>query len=229
MPNWCDNSVTLYHEDKSKIDALAEEMEKKNATNQSMACPFQHLHPRPEDQEENWYDWNVNNWGTKWEASIIDWSRDDDNTITIYFESAWSPPIALYDYLTDNDWDVNALYHEPGMGYAGMYNNGSDEYYEYNPADKDSIDSLPSDVIDFAGLENAHNEYVTNLLEEEWGDAERTEWIEAKTSPILEGWYEVSTTSWEFPHFMQFVNGEWDCYDPTCVKQWRGLANNPNV
>lgn len=228
MPNWCDNSVTLSHTDKSKIDALDVEMSKKNDDGHSIAEPFQHLRPRPESEEENWYDWNVNYWGTKWDASVIDWNRDDDNTITIYFESAWSPPTALYEYLVENDWQVNALYHEPGMGYAGMFNTEyGDDYYEYNCADKESIENLPEDVVCFAGLENAYEEHIKQELEDNWADAERTDWINAKINPSADGWYEVTTKSWDFPQFIEFKNGNWDCYEPKNVKQWRGLADNP--
>lgn len=222
MPNWCDNSMRLHHEDKTKIDALEAEMSKKNADGHSMAQPFQHLHPNPTGEWE--YDWSVSNWGTKWDANIIDWSRDDDNELTIYCDTAWGPPIALYDHLVENGWNVEALYHEPGMAFAGMYSNGNDDCYEYDVSDKDSIDNLPSDIVEFAGLENSHREWMISELDTNWADAERTDWISAETPPIRDGWYEVSTTGWEFAHFMEFSNGSWDCYDPKDVIKWRGLT-----
>ena len=206
MPNWCDNSVSLYHADKSKIDALAEEMSKKNEDGHSMAQPFQHLRPSPGGEWD--YDWSVSNWGTKWDASIIDWSRDDDNNITIYFESAWSPPTTLYEYLAEEGWGVEAMYHEPGMGFAGMYTDaGGDEYYEYDVTSKSSIDELPSDLIDFAGLENAHQDWIISDLEETWGDAERTEWHSVDVAPERDGYYEVTTEGWDFPQFMKWDGG----------------------
>lgn len=229
MPNWCDNSVTLYNEDAEKISALAEEMGKVGEDNRSMAQPFQHLRPRPET-EEDWYNWNLSNWGTKWDASIIDWSKDDENTVTIYFESAWGPPVTLYDYLSENGWIVNALYHEPGMCFAGMYSpDGGDYYYEYDVTDPDFLDSLPGDVIEFANLFDAHEDWVRRELEDNWADAERSEWRNAKVDPKIEGWYEVSTKTWTEPHFVHFKDGEWDTWDPKSVKKWRGLAENPEM
>lgn len=230
MPNWCDNSVTLYHEDKTKIDALAEEMNKKNDEGRSMACPFNHLRPQPPEVKEGdgWYEWNCSNWGSKWDADIIDWDRQDDNTIWICFNSAWSPPIALYNYLTEEGWKVDAMYHESGMSFAGMYSDGIDDYYEYDITDPDFLDHLPSDIVDFAGLEDAHRDWVISNLGDEWEGAERTEWFKAKTKPVNEGWYEVTTKGWNFPHFMEFKNGEWDTYDPKIVIKWRGLAQDPN-
>lgn len=46
----------------------------------------------------NWYDWNVKNWGTKWNAYD---QNDERNTAdTIYFQTAWSSPIALIQELS---------------------------------------------------------------------------------------------------------------------------------
>lgn len=229
MPNWCDNSVTLYNEDVEKVSALAEEMGRENEEGKMTACPFQHLRPRPSDQEENWYEWNLSNWGTKWDASIIDWERRDDNEIWISFDSAWAPPIALYDYLTENGWNVEAIYHEPGMNFAGQYNNGIDNYYEYDVSDPDFLHSLPGEIIEFANLFDAHDEYIMRELEESWADAKRSEWNKVKHKPQIEGWYEVSTKAWDYPHFLKFKDGEWDTWDPKNVIKWRGLAEKPAV
>ena len=154
MPNWCDNSVTLRNDDKSKIDALDAEMSKKNEKGYSMAEPFNFLRPNPTGEWQ--YDWSCENWGTKWDANVIDWERQDDNTIWISFDSAWSPPTALYDYLFEEGWEVEALYHEPGMAYAGQYCDGSDDYYEYDITDLESIEELPEDIIEFADLRGQH-------------------------------------------------------------------------
>jgi hypothetical protein len=221
MPNWCDNSVTLYNEDVEKVSALAEEMGKENEEGKMIACPFQHLRPRPADQEENW--------GTKWDASIIDWERRDDNEIWISFDSAWAPPITLYDYLTENGWNVEAIYHESGMNFAGQYNNGIDNYYEYDVSDPDFLHSLPGEIIEFANLFDAHDEYIMRELEENWADAKRSEWNKVKHKPQIEGWYEVSTKAWDYPHFLKFKDGEWDTWDPKNVIKWRGLAEKPAV
>ena len=52
-----------------------------------------------------------------------------------------------------------------------------------------------------------------NQLEEEWGDAERTEWIDARVAPVRDGWYEVTTTGWDFTQFMEFKNGDQEILD----------------
>jgi len=231
MPNWCDNSMRLYHEDKTKIDALEAEMSKKNDDGHSMAEPFNHLRPRPADQEENWYDWNISNWGTKWDASIIDWSRDSDNELTIYCDTAWSPPITLYEYLNEQGWSVDAYYHEGGMAFVGKWSSeDGDDYYEYDITDGDSIESLPEDLIDFAGLEDAHQEWLISEMQDQWGDAERTEWHSMDVKPVRDGWYEIKTQygDWENVEFAEF-EGDWKLYNTEKTKGWRGLAEDPNA
>lgn len=54
-----------------------------------------------------WYDWNINNWGTKWDIIF-----DENNETTIestdngyqmvwYFETAWSPALPVYDKMSE--------------------------------------------------------------------------------------------------------------------------------
>lgn len=44
----------------------------------------------------DWYDWNVREWGTKWDACESYVSRDDDLNASISFETAWSPPEPIF-------------------------------------------------------------------------------------------------------------------------------------
>ena len=40
----------------------------------------------------DWYGWQINNWGTKWNASNVYWSDDD----FVSFNTAWSTPFDLF-------------------------------------------------------------------------------------------------------------------------------------
>jgi hypothetical protein len=224
MPNWCYNSVTLSHEDTTKIDSLAEELSKEETE------PFQHLRPRPVEHEEDWYGWNCNNWGTKWDINPMDWERDGDNTITINFDSAWSPPIAMYEFLESEGWEVRALYHEPGMGFAGRYEDGFDEYYEMDWTDRESVENLPEDILDFSNaLEDLEN-YEESQLEEKLSELERTEWYNVSINPSVDGKYEVTTTAWDFPQYCNYTDGKWSRWDGDDVEvvKWRGLIEEYN-
>ena len=232
MPNWCQNVAYIDHEDKQKIDFMVEELDKKEPQ------LFNSVMPRPVEEEENWYDWNVNNWGTKWDASVYDWGREDANTIWVNYDTAWSPPTALYEYIVEQGWEVDAVYYEPGMGYGGVYTtDGGDDYYEYDLSDPESIEELPSDLIEFGYLRTKSEEHIIYLLEEEWGDAERTEWYPMEICPVRDGWYEVQYKNSQYaadPNGLnvQFVKYdellEWDFWNTELMVGWRGLAKDPN-
>jgi hypothetical protein len=145
MPNWCSNQVTLTGP-KEKIDQLIVELQKSDDIN----TPYEILNvlrPRPADQEEDWYSWNVSNWGTKWDVNIGGYEIIDENTVSFTFDSAWSPPTALYDFLQEEGWTVDGYYYEPGIGYCGHYEDGFDDYYEYGGKSADEVaEMIPSDL-----------------------------------------------------------------------------------
>jgi hypothetical protein len=220
MPNWCYNAVTLSNTDKTKIDEL------ESVLSDDKAEIFMHLCPRPADQEEEWYAWNVNNWGTKWDVTPHDWDRDGDNTITMNFDSAWSPPLALYEHLESNGWEVRAYYHEPGMGFAGRFEDGHDDYYELDWTDRESVENLPEDILDFSNaLEDLEN-YEQEQLEESLVELERTEWYPISVAPVKDGRYEVTTKAWPYPQYCDYTDGNWGRWDgdELEVVQWRGLT-----
>jgi hypothetical protein len=58
-----------------------------------MTGPGSLLEENPNDRISNhWYDWNVRNWGTKWDVGgDVDFERDG-NDLIYRFPTAWSPP-----------------------------------------------------------------------------------------------------------------------------------------
>lgn len=40
---------------------------------------------------DNWYDWNIKNFGTKWDASATEFDCDEGH-FNVWFDTAWSPP-----------------------------------------------------------------------------------------------------------------------------------------
>lgn len=144
MPNWCNNYATITGP-KDQIDELIVECKKSDEPNESYEI-LNKLRPRPVNEEENWYDWNISNWGTKWDINLAGYEVVNENTITLSFDTAWSPPIALYEFLIENNWEVDAYYYEPGMGFCGHYD-GSDEYYEYGGMSADEAEEhIPDDL-----------------------------------------------------------------------------------
>jgi hypothetical protein len=130
MPNWCLNNITVEHEDSAMVDRF------EKAYNEGKTC--EEFLPVPEGyyDDERWYDWCANNWGTKWDIG----AKGEDqglkatrvgNQVSASFDSAWAPPIGLYDKLFELGYNVKATYWEPGMAYCGIWDNGYDNYIEY--------------------------------------------------------------------------------------------------
>jgi hypothetical protein len=102
-----------------------------------LACtPCRFICPQPQDLKEDednggggWYEWNCEHWGTKWEASQLQLQNDeDDATIELSFETAWSPPISALDHWkTTNTYMPTTLkYIEHGCAFEGMWDDGED-------------------------------------------------------------------------------------------------------
>ena len=154
MPNWCNNSInisgstetirTLWDEANREGSGLLNAMKPmpKELDGTTSPTPQEgqagYKGPQPKiDGFDNWYDWRVQNWGTKWDIDPgegLEFTDNGDGTAQIsgWFESAWAPPIQAYDtFLDDMDGcSLTADYHEPGMDFAGFYDNGDDQYME---------------------------------------------------------------------------------------------------
>lgn len=91
---------------------------------------------------EDWYDWAVQNWGTKWNnADEVSCEQFSDTDIEYSFDTAWSPPLPvieeaakLFPKLT---FEIN--YEEPGMDFSGysIFENGELTGSEEHECDKD--------------------------------------------------------------------------------------------
>jgi hypothetical protein len=140
MPNWCNNTITLTGP-KEKITAIYAKAKKDDALLQQLKPMPKELDgttsPSPKEGKvqplvdgfDNWYDWRVQNWGTKWDVDMDGLELSDDGTtITGWFDSAWAPPIHAYEYfLTANeDCSINSYYYEGGMDFAGQWEDFAD-------------------------------------------------------------------------------------------------------
>ena len=154
MPNWCNNQVEISHDDVTKMEALVA------AINDGKFC--NHVIPTPEslhitagregadgDPKQialeaaeksnleqhgyaNWYDFQVARWGTKWDVDAYDTVTLDGNGIQFGFDSAWSPPIGVYEALVEQGFRVKAFYYESGMCFGGVWDNGNDDFYDFS-------------------------------------------------------------------------------------------------
>ena len=76
-----------------------------------------------EEYNSNWYDNNVNWFGTKWDIDFDEWQWDfGDNYISVNFETAWSPPCPFVSTLVrkyTGITEVELTYEECGCDFAG--------------------------------------------------------------------------------------------------------------
>jgi Ferredoxin-like domain in Api92-like protein len=166
MPNWCNNTLVIKHQDPAMITRAMKAFVEGKFLNEFVPIP-ESLHivsgrcgadDNPEQialeaaQKSNieqygykdWYDFSVNEWGTKWDVGDSDGINEvTENSLTVYFDSAWAPPCGVYEKLTDLGFEVDAMYNEPGMGFCGRWTNESgDEYYELSGRSADELDEL---------------------------------------------------------------------------------------
>ena len=151
MPNWCNNSVTFSHESPAEIQRLVTAYNENRLFQEFFPCPPELSEETPvgddfvkRDEERqaanlekygfaSWYEWKVSNWGTKWEVDSVDEVEiaEGATSVTVYFDSAWSPPIGFYTKMyEDAGFGVIAYYYEPGMAFCGVWEDGEDDEFE---------------------------------------------------------------------------------------------------
>lgn len=191
MPNWCNNTVEITHTDPAMIERV------KQAFNRGEL--LQEFIPVPEDlkivagrvgddndpkqielkaaearnQEKygytTWYDFCVNEWGTKWDIGGDDFPPTDiPNGLALMFDSAWSPPIGAYEKLVNLGFSIRAYYYEPGMAFAGIWEDGDDDFYEYGGLTSEQIaEELPGELDEMFGISESAAEWEAENQEEE--------------------------------------------------------------
>ena len=193
MPNWCNNNLTLTHEDPAMIKRAADALQRGEFLQEFCPVPedLQIVSGRVGDGDEqrelerktaenvekygygNWYDYCVAEWGTKWDVGC-EGSTDvhpDGKMLHTYFDSAWSPPIGAYEKLEALGFGVNAMYYEGGMCYAGVYGDGGDEELNLEGMGADEIEQNYPELDEAFGISESIREYLSQEQEE------LTEWI----------------------------------------------------
>jgi hypothetical protein len=181
MPNWCGNTLTISHENPEMIVHAKEAFVKGEFLNAFIPVPedLQITAGRlgdPVEQAElerkeqanldkygykTWYDFCVNEWGTKWDVGdaqgIQTW---DDHELVVYFDSAWSPPVAAYEKLLDLGFKIYATYYESGSAFAGIWEDGNDDYYDLSGLDSTDVQQqLPPELDDAFCISESMAEY----------------------------------------------------------------------
>jgi hypothetical protein len=94
MPNWCNNTLTITGKAKD-LNKLMKQVEitKSEATSDHYETSFSCHKVIPQPIGVDWYSWNIENWGTKWDLNEVvkEDSKWEEGTLIYYFSTAWSP------------------------------------------------------------------------------------------------------------------------------------------
>ena len=129
MPNWCYNRVEIYGEGAEKIaDKISSEETSFDFAKIIPEPDYDKIEVEPTFEKEDsdfrmpmWWDWRVQNWGTKWNSSECEVTIMDDAQVEFTFNTAWGPPEPIIHKLRElyPDVSITAFYDEPGMELAG--------------------------------------------------------------------------------------------------------------
>jgi len=106
----------------------------------------------------HWYDWNITNWGTKWEVAVRDDDKGscteivhrEDGHIVYRFDTAWSPPLEVIailsfqfpelvfdlEYEEETGWGGEAVFQNGVMTSITQYDEPS-SHQDYVDRDRD--------------------------------------------------------------------------------------------
>lgn len=141
MPNWCSNSIVI-NGTKEEINALEnllasgkgdfdfnlflpypqefKVLDDAYAAAKAADVPWNKL---PKDgYNQGGYEWCIYNWGTKWNAVSPSSKRVDEENLSAWFDSAWSPPLGVIQAMSAMfpNLTITINYREEGMDFEGF-------------------------------------------------------------------------------------------------------------
>ena len=168
MPNWFYFSLNVSGK-KEDVQAFVENVKGKEGTNyEGREFDFNHFIPQPEglyDEKSednvfpNWYNWNIENWGTKWNASVDDAYLVSDKEGFPYeyhydMRTAWADPrpviikmLEMYPHL-----DIDISGEEESNAYGIYISSSEDVFLEEEPTLIDEMNDKEVFWEDSSGL-----------------------------------------------------------------------------
>jgi len=165
MPNWADNRAIISGPAPviAEIKAILEDPE---------GDLLNWMVPQPNffKGDQDWYAWNLQNWGTKWPINEVSIDNDDEqDSIEFSFTTAWAPPIEAFHSWAAADGRVQFSldYWESGVGFVGTAT------YDGEYLDDELVDS-GTDPATY--IQKAHEDWGYEPAEE---PEPLTEWYQA--------------------------------------------------
>lgn len=175
MPNWCDNHLKIRSNDHQLLTDIAKAAEE----NKLLAflrpepnyetTPVAKTFPRQEGDEiptirtDSWWDWRVQNWGTKWDIDTEPCNvslKLEEGLVEITFLTAWSPPCDALNYAAEErGLDFELYYYEPGMCFCGYATPFQEDHYSIPESVKDIEAEIPDHILDMFPIVETAMEY----------------------------------------------------------------------
>lgn len=195
MPNWCSNYLVVSGEsselerfldstgDKDKLDSPFHLMklyptptELKETTSgffvdeeKQKSLEAQQEKNKQKYGSKDWYDWNIKNWGTKWEVEMLCSSQTDEQLV-FTFDSAWSPPCELLDKVAKMFPKLRFVlsYEELGNGFIGAnsWHNGEELFDKFVNIDDDPRLKKAQETIDMEDNWQQYYDLVNDIRDE---------------------------------------------------------------
>ena len=197
MPNYCNNNIVI-----TGPNSVIDKIEK--IANGDKGDLLQYFYPMPKALEDttaplqkdatkeekakakenlkkygydNWYDWRVENWGTKWDImEFYNINRkeigEDESEISLGFDTAWAPALGAYEKFLDknSNCSLKAYYYEPGCDFMGEWDNGIDSCFEvakYGLDDDFWKQGIGSTLDDYFGFTESMAQYLEDTMMDE--------------------------------------------------------------
>ena len=197
MPNYCNNNIVI-----TGPNSVIDKIEK--IANGDKGDLLQYFYPMPKALEDttaplqkdatkeekakakenlkkygydNWYDWRVENWGTKWDImEFYNINRkeigEDESEISLGFDTAGAPALGAYERCIDenSNCSLKAYYYEPGCDFMGEWDNGIDSCFEvakYGLDDDFWKQGIGSTLDDYFGITESMAQYLEDTMMDE--------------------------------------------------------------
>ena len=196
MPNYCNNNIVI-----TGPNSVIDKIEK--IANGDKGNLLQYFYPMPKELNDtvagpepktkkeklekrrlqveygasNWYDWRVENWGTKWDImEFYNINRkeigEDESEISLGFDTAWAPALGAYERFIDenSNCSLKAYYYEPGCDFMGEWDNGIDSCFEvakYGLDDDFWKQGIGSTLDDYFGITESMAQYLEDTMMDE--------------------------------------------------------------
>lgn len=135
MPNWCENRVKITGDNLDKLIEVIEKDKGYFVSESFIQTPKELRKDTGLTKEEliekfgfdDWYEWNCENLGTKWEFESCGDVVLEEGRIEFFCSTAWAPPIPFFEKISAMyNCEVDIKYAETGMWFSGreIYKNG---------------------------------------------------------------------------------------------------------